>query len=95
VGESVQFPRKRAGVGVRQFEGRVALDDDEGRQLCFLNETAHALWELCDGSTSPREMVDAVRIACGLPQDVVELDVERTLNELTDAGLVSWGERHA
>jgi len=69
-----------------------SLVDADGVRLCVLNETALALWELCDGGTAPDEIVDAVRIACGLARQVAESDVSRTLRELTDAGLVSWSD---
>ena len=64
----------------------------DGRQLCILNETALAVWELCDGATAPDEIVDAVRIACGLPEAEARDDITRALRELTAAGLLSWGE---
>jgi hypothetical protein len=85
------FPAQRAGIHVRRDDAGPMLFDEGGRQVCLLNETALALWELCDGETAPEEMVDAVRIACGLPREVAETDIARTLRELTDAGLLWWG----
>src|SRR5262249_26144 len=90
VADPGQFPKKRIGLEARPVDGRTALVDEQGRRVCFLNETALALWDLCDGATTPREMVDAIRIACGLPENLVVQDVERALSELTNAGLVSW-----
>jgi hypothetical protein len=85
------YPSRRRGVHVRREDiGPMLVVDDDGRTY-LLNETALALWELCDGVTAPDEMVDAVRIACGVARDVAELDVSRTLRELTEAGLLSWG----
>jgi hypothetical protein len=66
--------------------------DGDGRQLCALNETALAVWELCDGATAPDEIVHAVRIACGLSEETAREDITRTLSELTAVGLLSWGE---
>ena len=87
---SAPFPGKRAGIEIRREEDGGALFDADGRKLCALNETALALWELCDGATAPEEMVDAVRIACGVPEEVASVDIGRTLRELTEAGLLSW-----
>jgi len=89
---SAPLPGKRAGIHVRRGERGAALIDSGGRKLCALNETALALWELCDGATAPEEMVDAVRIACGVPEEVAAVDIARTLRELTDAGLLLWTE---
>ena len=86
------FPAHRSGVDVRRGErGAIAFDVD-GRRLCALNETALAVWELCDGATAPDEIVDAVRIACGLPEELAREDIVRTLTELTAVGLLSWQE---
>ena len=83
------YPARQAEVRVERDGTRTVLVVGDGRGF-VLNETALALWELCDGGTLPEEMVDAVRIACGVARDAAELDVSRALDELTEAGLLSW-----
>ena len=56
----------------------------------LLNETALAIWDLCDGETTPQEMVGAICQLCGMHPDVVGEDVARILAEFEDAGLVVW-----
>jgi hypothetical protein len=56
----------------------------------LLNETALAIWDLCDGETTPQEMVEAICQLCGMHPDVVSEDVARILSEFEDAGLVVW-----
>ena len=56
----------------------------------LLNETALAIWDLCDGKTSPQEMVGAICQLCGMHPDIVREDVARILSEFEDAGLVVW-----
>lgn len=56
----------------------------------LLNETALAIWDLCDGETRPQEMVEAICQLCGMHPDVVREDVARILSEFEDAGLVVW-----
>jgi hypothetical protein len=87
---SAGYPIKKKGLRAKLVDDRAGLFDRRGAQVCVLNETALALWELCDGATAPEEMVDAVRVACGLDREVAAADIERTLTELTAAGLVSW-----
>jgi hypothetical protein len=62
-----------------------------------LNDTAYALWELCDGTTTVREMVDAVSTLFDAPADQLERDVTGALQHLLDAGLIDLpaAERHA
>lgn len=56
----------------------------------LLNETALAIWDLCDGETHPQEMVEAICQLCGMHPDVVGEDVARILLEFEEAGLVVW-----
>jgi hypothetical protein len=88
--EMVRLPTRRPGLQVRQTETGFGLYKRSGRLVSALNETALAIWELCDGATEPAEMVEAVRVACGVPQEVAAADIDRTLAALTEAGLVVW-----
>lgn len=53
-----------------------------------LNDTAMALWELCDGTTSIHEMVEAVCELFAIPADQATLDVDRALDQMRSAGLL-------
>ena len=57
----------------------------------LLNPTARALWELCDGTTEPSEMVVAVCELFSVSYEVAASDVAAALEALTQAGLVTWG----
>lgn len=83
-------PTRRADVWLRQAGDENALFDPQNGSVHMLNETALAIWELCDGETSPDEMVDAVVTLFGMHQDVVEEDVKRILGEFEHAGLLEW-----
>ena len=76
----------------------VLVDDGERSMLVapgqdgthVLNPTARAIWELCDGVTLPEEMVAAIcEVFVVTPAQAVA-DVERTLEELTRVGLITW-----
>lgn len=63
---------------------------DRGRDaLHVLNDSARAIWELCDGETSPDEMADAVAELTGLGREDAQTDVSVALGELRSLGLVS------
>jgi hypothetical protein len=54
-----------------------------------LNDTAFALWELCDGATTVREMTDAVgQLFAGTETELAE-DVQAALEHLAEAGLIT------
>ena len=83
-------PRQRSGVWRRQTEGEIALYDPDNGQVHFLNDTALAIWDLCDGTTTPEEMILAICELFRMHRDVVVEDVRRTLEDFDRAGLVSW-----
>jgi hypothetical protein len=75
---------------VRSGDGGHVVRDDVGDVVCVLNETALALWQLCDGETDPSEMVEAILQLADADESTVESDVVRGLTELVDAGLITW-----
>ena len=84
-------PARREGVWVRRAGDENALVDSTSSTVHLLNDTALAIWELCDGKTDPEEMIAAIVELSGLENDAVSQDVERILSQFGDAGLVTWG----
>jgi hypothetical protein len=62
----------------------------DGRRLLALNDTASALWELCDGSHTVDEMVAAIVELFHADADGVRHDVDRTIGRLHEAGAVDY-----
>lgn len=85
-------PARSADIWLRQADGENALVDRPTGSVHLLNDTALAIWELCDGQTLPEEMVEAICELCGLPVEVVTEDVEQTLHQFEHAGLITWRE---
>ena len=83
-------PARREGVWVRRAGDENALVDSTSSTVHLLNETALAIWELCDGKTEPEEMIAAIVELSGVDRDAVSQDVERILTEFGEAGLLSW-----
>lgn len=84
------LPRRRAGVTQVGAGGTLVLRDAEGHDLCALNETASALWDLCDGRTSVEEMVDAVCQVCAVDADQARRDIAVAIQHLVAAGALEW-----
>jgi PqqD family protein of HPr-rel-A system len=85
-------PIQRQGVWRRQTETEVALYDPDNGKVHLLNDTALAIWDLCDGTTTPEEMIEAICELFRMHRDVVAEDVRRTLEEFDRAGLVGWND---
>ena len=83
-------PTRKAGPWLRQSGNENALYDPETTSVHFLNDTALAIWDLCDGETTPEEMIEAICQLSGMHRDVIEEDVARTLHRFQHAGLITW-----
>lgn len=82
-------PRQLGPCRVRQeAAGTVVQRLDESAEA-ILNPTAFALWELCDGTTSVAEMVEAVCQLFDINPGKAATDVADGLRQLRHAGLVS------
>jgi PqqD family protein of HPr-rel-A system len=85
-------PRRRHEVWLRRVGSENALFNPATGSLHLLNDTAVALWDLCDGETTEEEMVTAICEVTGLHHDVVAEDVGRTIQEFERANLVTWAD---
>jgi PqqD family protein of HPr-rel-A system len=84
------LPLRRDDLYLRQSQGENAVFDPVTGTVHLLNETAWAIWDLCDGETSPDEMIDAICEISQMHRDVVAEDVRRVLADFDKAGLLSW-----
>lgn len=71
-------------------DGPGELTDASGRRRLRVDETALALWELCDGETTVDEMVAACCDLFDAAPAVVARDVAATLDKLGQADLLRW-----
>lgn len=84
------MPQRRDDVWVRQADHETALVRRADGSVHIVNDTALAIWQLCDGETHPNEMIDAICDLSGLPEEVVRDDVHTTLRGFNRAGLIGW-----
>ena len=85
-------PARKPHVWLRQADNENVLYDPDTESVHLLNVTAMAIWVLCDGETTPDEMVDAICELSGLPSDVVVEDVRRILLQFDEAAILTWTE---
>jgi len=85
-------PARRGDVWLRRVRHENTLYDPVSGSIHLLNDTAVAIWDLCDGETSPSEMIAAVCEVSGLPREVAAEDIDRILRELDEAHLIAWME---
>ncbi|MGH2661354.1 MAG: PqqD family protein [Actinomycetota bacterium] len=85
-------PLRKPEVWLRRAGEENAVYHRETATVHLLNDTAMAIWYLCDGETTLEEMVAAVCDVSGLHADLVTEDVHRILGEFDQAGLLIWRE---
>ncbi len=75
--------------GEMMFKGdQTSVYNPETGGLHVLNQSALAIWELCDGETTGAEMVEAIVELARLEPGTAEADVSGALQQLFDLGLV-------
>ena len=89
-----RLPMRRMDVRLIDDDTRSVLIDDQEGGTHVLNPTARAIWELCDGTTTLDELVDAICKVFSVPHGVALRDVAAVLAQFEGAGLVSWGPDH-
>lgn len=89
------LPVRRPDVSLVDEADRSRLVPLGGAETHVLNPTARAIWELCDGTTAPDEMVDAICQVFSVEPDRATQDVHRTLGQLTEAQLIDWPQTAA
>ncbi len=82
-------PLRRADVRVHgSGDVSAVLTDSDGSAAFELNDTALALWELCDGRTSVAEMIGAVTMIFAEEPASLEHDILAALDKLLQDGLI-------
>jgi nucleotide-binding universal stress UspA family protein len=74
------------GIKIERAADEILAVKTASLEAHALNQSASAVYELCDGKTSAREMAAEIQRRTGLPAD--EDIVNLALAELADAGLV-------
>lgn len=81
-------PRPAPGVALECDDRHARLVGPDGCHLYALNDTALALWELCDGETTITEMVEAASAIFDVSGDAARRDIDAVIQQLIDAGLL-------
>ncbi|MGH2791280.1 MAG: PqqD family protein [Actinomycetota bacterium] len=83
-------PVRRSDIWLDQSgENNVALNPETG-SVHTLNATATAIWQLCDGETTPEEMIEVVCALSQLQREVIVEDIDRILHDFDESGILEW-----
>ena len=82
-------PRRAPGMTVLRESDGLRLVGPGGRPDLRLNDTAVALWELCDGVTTVAEMVAAINVLCVGDAAAISADVVDALQRMRGLAVVA------
>lgn len=83
-------PLRKGEIVQRGTDQTWAIYERESDSLHELNASARAIWELCDGETTPEEMAKALSELTGMELQEALGEVTRTIHTLKSSGLVSY-----
>ena len=82
------LPKRREGVASQVADGEAVLLDIESGEYFALNPVGSRIWELCDGTRSPAEIVSVICDEFEVAEDVATSDAHEILDELEKERLV-------
>jgi hypothetical protein len=71
----------------REIDGNFTIYDKRNDSVMVLNDTASAIWRLCDGRRGT-EIADELARSFAAPPGEIERDVVSVLKQLTERGLL-------
>lgn len=80
------IPAQEPGFKVEELDGETILYRDELKKMIYLNDSASAVWHLCDGQRSVREIIDVLADVYSEVGQSIALDVKEAIDNLTREG---------
>jgi len=85
---SRDLPRHAAGLIECPVQDELLVYDPRSERVIALNESARAIWSLCDGRHSADDVAATLGRSLGLPPHALESDVGRAISEFRNAGFL-------
>ena len=82
-------PQRREGLVERELPGELILYDPESDRAFLLNHVSAAIWDLCNGERTQRQIVDQLAEGFGAPLAEISPDVSHTIRRLRGDGLLA------
>ena len=79
-------PIQRAGFQLEKLEGETLLYRHLLKKMIYLNQTADAVWSLCDGQRTVQDIIGILVGAYPEAADIVAADVREALDNLVREG---------
>ena len=90
-----RVPRKRRNFHLEEVDGEHILFGRTRAAAHFLNESASAIWNVCDGTRSVREIVQIFSDAYPDSAGEIAQQVPQVIGELAAAGVLAFDDAEA
>ena len=87
-----RYPVRKGRLVQDSSDERWVIYESEADALHELNETARAIWELCDGETAPAEMAVAISEITGMDISESTAVVGDAIDNLASRKLISLAD---
>lgn len=82
-------PLRRPDIQFRVIDNEIVLFDAAGGQAGYLNTTAAAIWQLCDGSRTEADIAAELATLVGVPAETLLSDISEVLAQFRAAGVLA------
>ena len=89
------IPTPRRGIVLRQMDGEILLYRHVLKKTIYLNDSAAAVWQLCDGERKVQQIVDILADAYPDMRAQVSADVNSAIDSLYREGAIRLETRAA
>ena len=86
--ETTEVPLRRARLIERALPEELILYDPDADRLFHLNRVSAAIWDLCDGRTSPDQMAEELAHSFDAPVSAILEDVRNTIARFDSDGML-------
>jgi hypothetical protein len=84
-------PRHAAGIVTSEVLDELVAYSPAPAQAVSMNQSARAIWELCDGTLTVEGICSELSELAGIPAGALREDVQTTIDKLTELGLLTAG----
>ena len=85
-----RVPAHEEGLHFEEMAGESLLFSEVTKKTVYLNDTASAIWKLCDGTRTVEQLVALLREAYSDSEHDFESDVRGTIDGLLEQGVLKW-----
>ncbi len=83
-------PCRKPDYRLEKIDNELLLFHPAQTKIMYCNETASLIWQLCDGQSTPQEIVALLAAAYPEAADTIADDVQATLQQFAQHGAIEF-----